>query len=304
MWRDNIELFSRYFSIYRPYYLFSFHKKKVQRMPEKSFAPLKEVIISDAVVQSCYHHALSTEKEEIMGVLLGEVVQLSEKVKIARLWATFPIQRSDKRKDRVEVAPEMLIRAGEVAECLTDQCEKHTRVIGWYHSHPHITPYPSHVDLQSQKIYQHMESAWVGLIFSVFHTTNRSQGSVTLHCFRTGPNNDHEKINFVVVPAASMMKLPPPRYLPSVLLLATLKDEMAALLLDCVDRVSSETCATSVVPIFCAVASAQTFKVAQLLGVPLLSHLQVSVLPELKQSLLDAQRELQKQQENFEEISC
>ena len=42
-------------------------------------------------------------------------------------------------------------------------------VLGWYHSHPHITVHPSHVDLATQSSYQTMEQNFVGLIFSVFN---------------------------------------------------------------------------------------------------------------------------------------
>ncbi len=42
------------------------------------------------------------------------------------------------------------------------------QVIGWYHSHPKITVWPSHVDLRTQENYQALDSCFVGLIFSVF----------------------------------------------------------------------------------------------------------------------------------------
>ena len=46
---------------------------------------------------------------------------------------------------------------------------RQTRVVGWYHSHPHITVLPSHVDINTQKDYQMMDGNFVGLIFSVFN---------------------------------------------------------------------------------------------------------------------------------------
>ena len=82
--------------------------------------------------------------------------------------------RSDKRKDRVEVSPEQSAAAAAEAEISTfssslclppsllfslypqlypltfiykigEKIGKRTRVVGWYHSHPHITVNPSHV---------------------------------------------------------------------------------------------------------------------------------------------------------------
>lgn len=39
-----------------------------------------------------------------------------------------------------------------------------------YHSHPHLSVVPSHVDVRTQALYQQMDSAFVGLIFSVFNS--------------------------------------------------------------------------------------------------------------------------------------
>ena len=166
---------------------------------------LSEVIITDAVVQSCYTHALTTEKEEIMGILLGEVITAPNGLKSARVWGSKNIQRVDKRPDRVEIAPEMLFLASEEAERCGAAVERHTRVIGWYHSHPHITPYPSHVDLRTQSTFQQMESGWVGLIFSVFHADSTHGGSCTLHCFQSR-EGAHEKVPFTVVPSNAILR--------------------------------------------------------------------------------------------------
>ncbi|KAI8075757.1 hypothetical protein BDF21DRAFT_439513 [Thamnidium elegans] len=55
------------------------------------------------------------------------------------------LSRSDKRKDRVEIASESLHLAVEEAEEFSKHTGKDMMVIGWYHSHPHITVLPSHV---------------------------------------------------------------------------------------------------------------------------------------------------------------
>ena len=132
---------------------------------------------------------------------------------------SIPLRRTDRQKDRVEVAPEQLVAAQQEAE----GCPRHqqlvggswglseslaalnreqftsvvtaprpsritypiapteqrltlalgtpttpVRVVGWYHSHPHITCTPSHVDVRTQGQYQAMDDGFVGLIFSAF----------------------------------------------------------------------------------------------------------------------------------------
>lgn len=60
-----------------------------------------------------------------------------------------------------------------------------TRIIGWYHSHPHITVLPSHVDLSTQAMYQSLEARFIGLIFSVFNTNATTKAQTAQVCGRT-----------------------------------------------------------------------------------------------------------------------
>ena len=55
------------------------------------------------------------------------------------------MRRSDKRSDRVEISPEQLSAAAIEAETLAIKLNRNIQVLGWYHSHPHITVWPSHV---------------------------------------------------------------------------------------------------------------------------------------------------------------
>lgn len=82
----------------------------------------------------CLSHALTTEKEEVMGMCLGDVCEGS----VVRVWAVVTLTRSDKRADRVEISPEQLASAAALAERIGAECGTPTRVVGWYHSHPHI----------------------------------------------------------------------------------------------------------------------------------------------------------------------
>ncbi len=81
----------------------------------------------------------------------------------------------------MEASPEQLSRCAAAAEQFTQQGGVRTRVIGWYHSHPHITVLPSHVDIKTQATYQMLDDGFVGLIFSTF---NQASSRATLFLTR------------------------------------------------------------------------------------------------------------------------
>ncbi|GMH03639.1 hypothetical protein Nepgr_005478 [Nepenthes gracilis] len=60
-----------------------------------------------------------------------------------------------------------------------------TRVIGWYHSHPHITVLPSHVDVRTQAMYQLLDSGFIGLIFSCFNEDAYKAGRIQVIAFQS-----------------------------------------------------------------------------------------------------------------------
>ncbi|XP_065167177.1 lys-63-specific deubiquitinase BRCC36-like [Atheta coriaria] len=126
---------------------------------------LNKVILNADVYAVCLQHALSTEKEEVMGLLIGNV---DETTSTSHISACTILRRIDKQPDRVEISSEQLLQSFNLAEKLSNRLKKELRVIGWYHSHPHITVWPSHVDIKTQALYQMMERFFVGLIFSVF----------------------------------------------------------------------------------------------------------------------------------------
>ncbi|KAL3151729.1 hypothetical protein ABBQ38_012708 [Trebouxia sp. C0009 RCD-2024] len=111
-----------------------------------------------------------------------------------------PQIRSDRRKDRVEASPEQLSRCAQAAEQFTSQGGVRTRVIGWYHSHPHITVLPSHVDIKTQATYQMLDDGFVGLIFSTFNQDSRTKSqSVSVTAFQSVPADDR------LTPALSLL---------------------------------------------------------------------------------------------------
>ncbi|XP_049980917.1 lys-63-specific deubiquitinase BRCC36 isoform X4 [Alexandromys fortis] len=111
----------------------------------------------------CLNHALSTEKEEVMGLCIGE---LNDDIRLAELTG------------------------------------RPMRVVGWYHSHPHITVWPSHVDVRTQAMYQMMDQGFVGLIFSCFiEDKNTKTGRVLYTCFQSiqaQKSSEYERIEIPI----------------------------------------------------------------------------------------------------------
>lgn len=124
---------------------------------------LRGVVITRDVLWGCTTHALTTEHEEILGLLLGTIED-----RVAHITRSQVLTRKIKLKDRVEVGYEDLATASELAEQFSESDGAYCRVLGWYHSHPHITVFPSHVDVRTQSQYQQLDSHFIGLIFSVF----------------------------------------------------------------------------------------------------------------------------------------
>ncbi|GIX94305.1 hypothetical protein CEXT_391991 [Caerostris extrusa] len=126
---------------------------------------VKQVNLSTDVYFVCLNHAMSTDGEEIVGLLVGEV----DENRVAHVSAVVLLRRSDKRKDRVEISPEQLSSASTEAERLACILKRPIRVIGWYHSHPKLTVWPSPIDVNTQDNYQFMDEGFIGMIFSVFN---------------------------------------------------------------------------------------------------------------------------------------
>ncbi|XP_060105079.1 lys-63-specific deubiquitinase BRCC36 [Heteronotia binoei] len=146
----------------------------------------------------CLNHALSTEKEEVMGLCIGEV----DTSQIVHIHSVIILRRSDKRKDRVEISPEQLSAASTEAERLAELTGRPMRVVGWYHSHPHITVWPSHVDVRTQAMYQMMDQGFVGLIFSCFiEDKNTKTGRILYTCFQSiqaQKSSEYERIEIPI----------------------------------------------------------------------------------------------------------
>ncbi|CAI5966618.1 unnamed protein product [Closterium sp. NIES-65] len=113
----------------------------------------------------------------------------------AKIWGAAPQVRADRRKDRVETTPEQLAAASAEAERMSVATGMRTRVIGWYHSHPHITVHPSHVDVRTQGMYQMLDEGFVGLIFSAFNraSSHAQAGQLQAVAFQSVSARDKEQ---------------------------------------------------------------------------------------------------------------
>ncbi|XP_067579903.1 lys-63-specific deubiquitinase BRCC36 isoform X2 [Pseudorca crassidens] len=146
----------------------------------------------------CLNHALSTEKEEVMGLCIGEV--------------SHPVSPAGTLLSSPTVSPGWVLPAPRAAEAtgtpdsdpwtLAELTGRPMRVVGWYHSHPHITVWPSHVDVRTQAMYQMMDQGFVGLIFSCFiEDKNTKTGRVLYTCFQSiqaQKSSEYERIEIPI----------------------------------------------------------------------------------------------------------
>ena len=169
---------------------------------------VKRVQIEADALQVCIVHSLSTEKEEVMGLLIGEISE-----NISHIFGVILLKRSDKRKDRVEISPEQLSNASTEAEQvgLLTRGKKPMRIIGWYHSHPHITVWPSHVDVRTQAMYQLMDNDFVGIIISCFSNDSSNVGKIEITCFQSAnvsldeaPRYERLEVQLEIIPCSDM----------------------------------------------------------------------------------------------------
>lgn len=74
-----------------------------------------------------------------------QILQVHNKNTLVSIVSSVILRRLDKKPDRVEISEEQLVQATMRAEELAAEVGRPLRVVGWYHSHPHITVWPSHV---------------------------------------------------------------------------------------------------------------------------------------------------------------
>uniref|UniRef100_A0A2R8MMF7 Lys-63-specific deubiquitinase n=1 Tax=Callithrix jacchus TaxID=9483 RepID=A0A2R8MMF7_CALJA len=166
----------------------------------------------------CLNHALSTEKEEVMGLCIGEVSSsvilagtlsdskfaytgtemrtVAEKVdavRIVHIHSVIILRRSDKRKDRVEISPEQLSAASTEAEISLVVNRSFDVLWGCW---------ATLVYVRTQAMYQMMDQGFVGLIFSCFiEDKNTKTGRVLYTCFQSiqaQKSSEYERIEIPI----------------------------------------------------------------------------------------------------------
>ncbi|TPX49556.1 hypothetical protein SeMB42_g01359 [Synchytrium endobioticum] len=154
--------------------------------------PLTEVHLPSQVYLLFTSFALCTEREECVALLLGTYTPEPCIAHISTLM--LPSLRHEKKRDRVEISDADMTRA--IAEADT----AHLQVIGWIHSHPHITVLPSHVDLRTQATHQQMDDRWFGVIVSCFSGDTNAAQRIQINCFQATPNAARLEIPIIVTP--------------------------------------------------------------------------------------------------------
>uniref|UniRef100_A0A803LEF4 BRCC36 C-terminal helical domain-containing protein n=1 Tax=Chenopodium quinoa TaxID=63459 RepID=A0A803LEF4_CHEQI len=131
---------------------------------------LTNVKMSEEVWLTCVTHAFSTETEEIMGLLLGDIECSRGGNTTALIWGAAPQTRSDRRKDRVETNPEQLAAASAMAEI--------SFVLVQLISVNSFT-------LCGAAMYQLLDSGFIGLIFSCFNEDAFKVGRIQAIAFQS-----------------------------------------------------------------------------------------------------------------------
>uniref|UniRef100_A0A0X3PMD7 Lys-63-specific deubiquitinase BRCC36 n=1 Tax=Schistocephalus solidus TaxID=70667 RepID=A0A0X3PMD7_SCHSO len=151
----------------------------------------RSVIVTPEAYQIMLTHAFTHEREEIGGVLVGynEAHETS-------VITVIPLQRTSQLSDRVNISEVELAGCIDKCEEISKDMKSPVSVVGWYHSHPHITPFPSHVDLQTQLNFQSMDQNFIGLIFSTFiHQADSPMQMVALVGFQSTSTQKEKRLN-------------------------------------------------------------------------------------------------------------
>ncbi|KAL6851688.1 hypothetical protein ACP4OV_020252 [Aristida adscensionis] len=136
---------------------------------------LSTVKIGEEVWLTCLSHALTTETEEVMGLLLGDVVHSSRGGATAVIWGASPQMRCERKKDRVEVNPELLAAASAQAE-----------------------------DVRTQAMFQLLDPGFVGLIFSCFSEDAQKVGKIQVMAFQSRGGQERSIAPLAIAPVIDL----------------------------------------------------------------------------------------------------
>ncbi|CAG9332052.1 BRCC3 [Blepharisma stoltei] len=163
---------------------------------------VEKVELSSDCFRGLLGHSFITSQEEVLGILFGDYDE-----GVVRIWGSKSLQRNCKEKDRVEVDDIQLSEAMDHAEELSRSIQQASTVKGWFHSHPNITVFPSHVDIRTQHALQSLGREFVGLIISCFSRDQHNLEKIDLIAFQT-INNKAKSIQVEIVSPLKLLKQP------------------------------------------------------------------------------------------------
>ncbi|URE32975.1 hypothetical protein MUK42_15650 [Musa troglodytarum] len=147
---------------------------------------LTSVKMAEEVWLTCLTHALTTETEEIMGLLLGDIQYSNSGNATALIWGASPQMRSDRRKDRVETNPELLAAASAQAEISINDSDNRQNNKGYWVVSFTSSHYSSSISyVRTQAMYQLLEHGFIGLIFSCFSEDAQKVGKIQVIAFQS-----------------------------------------------------------------------------------------------------------------------
>uniref|UniRef100_A0A0E0L572 BRCC36 C-terminal helical domain-containing protein n=1 Tax=Oryza punctata TaxID=4537 RepID=A0A0E0L572_ORYPU len=139
---------------------------------------LTEVRIGEEVWLTCLSHALTTETEEVMGLLFGDIKHSSRGGVTAMIWGASPQMRCERKKDRVELVGHH--RRENEGDWVVPLAPAY---------HRSAFPY-----VRTQAMFQLMEPGFVGLIFSCFSEDAQKVGKIQVISFQSLGGNQQSVV--------------------------------------------------------------------------------------------------------------
>ncbi|KAI3716285.1 hypothetical protein L6452_23516 [Arctium lappa] len=163
---------------------------------------LTSVKMAEDVWLTCLTHALSTETEEIMGLLLGDIQHSKNGSVTALIWGALPQPRCDRQKDRVETNPEHpkpyhpwcyygflsnAISSPRLSvPTLANEIHRVLELILEGRDLENIACNSWIVEnVRTQAMYQLLDSGFIGLIFSCFNEDQYKVGRIQVTAFQS-----------------------------------------------------------------------------------------------------------------------
>lgn len=138
----------------------------------------KDIQISSLALLKMVMHSRSGGALEIMGLLLGKVIDNTMVVMDA---FALPVEGTETRVNAQSQAYEYMTMYIESAK----EVGRLENAIGWYHSHPGYGCWLSGIDVSTQMLNQHFQEPFVAIVVDPVRTV--TAGKVCLGAFRTYP---------------------------------------------------------------------------------------------------------------------